>query len=411
MNDSYIKKYCELIIKAGVNLYKGQCLAIFCGASEVGFAIKLSETAYSEGAKYVDIILKSNELPKLRVEKNQNISELEFVPNYIFSRNIELVAEDWAYIGIDNLEEIDFLKSIDPEKFSIISKKDQEKGLSISKAIMTSRIAWCLLAVPGPVWASKIFNKDPDDKLTDKLWENLIKILRLDKNDPVAEWKANGEKLMERSRILSEMKLDKLFFKGPGTDLEIGLNKNSLWRGGMVRAQNGRNFIPNIPTEEVFTTPDYRRTNGKAKVTKPVKVMENLINDITFEFKDGKVVKYNSKPDTNILEKYLNTDEGASYLGEVALVDKSSEVNKSGLVFNSILYDENAACHIALGRGIPFCFSNKEELLTPDDMKKNGCNYSLVHTDFMIGSDEINVTGVNHNGKKIEIIKDGEFKI
>ena len=239
----------------------------------------------------------------------------------------------------------------------------------------------------------------------------LIRVLRLDKTDPVAEWKSLGEKLISRSKVLTEMNLDKLIFTGPGTDLEIGLNKGSFWLGGPAKAANGRAFLPNIPTEEVFITPDYNRTNGKVKVTKPVKVLENSLTGIWFEFKDGKVIDFGSDNCTDILEKFLNTDEGARFLGEVALVDKNSGVHRSGYIFNSILYDENAACHIALGRGFPSCFSNKDELITPEEMKKSGCNYSLVHTDFMIGSEVINVTGVTQDGKKVEIIKDGEFKI
>lgn len=410
MNESYIKKYCELIIKTGVNLYKGQCLIIYCGTKEMDFAMKLAEEAYINGAKFVEIVLRSSQLSKIRVD-NSSISDLDFIPNFIYPRNFELISNDWAYIGIDNLEEIDLMKNSDPQKVSILSRRDQEKNYAIANAIMYSKIAWCLIAAPGPVWASKVFNQPADDKLTEKLWEKLIKVLRLDKPNPSAEWKANGNKLIERGRVLNEMKLDKLIFSGPGTELEIGLNPNSVWRGGLVTAKNGRDFIPNIPTEEVFTTPDYRRTNGKVKVTKPVKVMENILTDISFEFKDGKIIDFDSKPSDEILKKYFSTDEGASYLGEVALVDKSSEVNKSGLIFNSILYDENAACHIALGRGIPFCFSNKDELLTPDEMKKNGCNYSLVHTDFMIGSDDINVSAISKEGRKFEIISKGEFVI
>jgi len=411
MNEEYLKKYCELVIKAGVNLYKGQSLLIASGIKNADFALKLAETAYANGAKYVDIYFYSLTLSKHRINNNADPADLEYMPDFYKIRNYEITSGDYAFIKIDNLEEIDVLKNIDTDKFGMLAKAEQITGRPIANAISGSKICWCIVAAPGPVWASKVFNKPPDENLTNELWEKLALVLHLDKKDPVEEWKANGAKLIERSRILSEMKLDKLIFNGPGTDLEIGLNKNCVWIGGMVKAKNGRMFIPNIPTEEVFTTPDYRRVNGKVRVTKPVKVMENILTDISFEFKNGKVIQFDSKPDSKILEKYFSTDEGASYLGEVALVDKSSGVHKSGLIFNSILYDENAACHIALGRGIPMCLPNKDDLLTPDDMMKNGCNYSLVHTDFMIGSDEINVTGVDGEGKKTIIIKDGEFKI
>ncbi len=408
MKADYLKKYCELVIEVGVNLYPGQCLLISCGVKNFDFALMLAETAYSKGAKYVDFQILSSRLTSHRIEKNSDPDYLEFIPNYFINKSYEILANDWAFIKIDNIEEIDELKQVDISKFGTILKKEQETFRAQSQAFGSSKNTWCIVAVPGPVWASKVLTGDAS---TDELWNKLIPVLRLDTEDPVQAWKEHGKKLYERSSVLTELKLKTLLFEGPGTKLEVGLNKNSIWRGGIVQAANGRTFIPNIPTEEVFNTPDYRLSNGKVKVTKPVKVMEHLLTGIWFEFKDGKVINFGADSNREILEKYFSVDDGASYLGEVALVDKNSEVHKSGLIFNSILYDENAACHIALGRGIAMCFKNKDELLTPEDMKKNGCNYSLVHMDFMIGSDEINVTGFDFTGKKIVIIKDGEFKI
>ena len=411
MKEQILKKYCELILKVGVNLYKGQCLAISCSTGNMEFGLKLSETAYELGAKYVDLIAYSSRLKKSRVENNTDEKDLEFIPNFPVVRNFEMISSDWAYIRIDNLEELDELINIDAEKFGIMTRKELEVNSPMSAAVSGAKIPWCIVAAPGPLWAAKVMNEKPSAAATDKFTDMLIRVLRLDKSDPVTEWKSLGEKLISRSNVLTEMNLDKLIFTGPGTELEIGLNKNSLWLGGPAKAANGRSFLPNIPTEEVFITPDYRRTNGKVKVTKPVKVLENSLNGIWFEFKDGKVIDFGCDNNREILEKFVNTDEGARYLGEVALVDKSSEVHKSGYIFNSILYDENAACHIALGRGFASCFTNKDDLTTPEEMNKNGCNHSLVHTDFMIGSEVINFTGVTQDGKKVEIIKDGEFKI
>lgn len=411
MNDKILKNYCELILKVGINLYKGQCLAISCSTGNIEFGLKLSETAYELGAKYVELIAYNNRLKKSRVENNTDEKDLEYIPNFSLVRSFEMISGDWAYVRIDNLEEMDELKNIDAEKFGIMTKKELEVNSPMSAAVSNAKIPWCIVASPGPLWAAKVMNEMPSASVTDKFTDMLVKVLRLDKPDPVAEWKSLGEKLISRSKVLTEMNLDKLIFTGPGTDLEIGLNKNSFWLGGPAKAANGRSFLPNIPTEEVFITPDFRRTNGKVKVTKPVKVLENSLNGIWFEFKDGKVIDFGSDNNREILEKFVNTDEGARSLGEVALVDKNSEVHKSGYIFNSILYDENAACHIALGRGFPSCFANKDELTTPEELNKNGCNHSLVHTDFMIGSEFINVMGVTQDGKKVEIIKDGEFMI
>ncbi|HMQ68361.1 MAG TPA: aminopeptidase [Ignavibacteria bacterium] len=411
MKKEYIKKYCELLIKVGVNLYKGQSLMIGSSVQNSDFALELADTAYKAGAKHVEILYISNKLKKSKIDNTVNLVDLEYMPAFYINRIHEAIAGDWAFIRIDNLEEIDELKSADTEKLGIIIKKEQEINTPMSNAVSTGKICWCIVAAPGPNWAAKVFNAEPSEEITDKLSESLVKVLRLDKDDPVEEWRLLGKKLKERSDKLDALKIDKLIYKGPGTDLEIGLNKTSIWKAGFTKAQNGRAFIANIPTEEVFTTPDYKRTNGKVRVTKPVKVLENLLTGIWFEFKDGMITDFGADSKRELLEKFFATDEGAKYLGEAALVDKHSEVHKSGLIFNSILYDENAACHIALGRGISTCLTNKDELISPDEMMKNGCNYSIVHTDFMIGSDEINVTAVTQEGKEIGIIKMGEFVI
>lgn len=411
MNKEYTKKYCDLIVKVGVNLYKGQSLMIGSSVQNSDFALELADAAYKAGAKHVEILYFSNKLKKIKIDNTDTTEDLNFIPAFYTNRILEAIADDWAFIRIDNLEEIDELKTADTVKLGIIMKKEQEVNASMSTAVTTGKICWCIVAAPGPKWAAKVFNSEPSEENTKKLSDALIKVLRLDKNDPVEEWRLHGENLRNRSNKLDEMKIDKLIFTGPGTDLEIGLNKTSIWKAGFAGANNGRAFIANIPTEEVFTTPDYKRTNGKVRVTKPVKVLENLLTNIWFEFKDGKIIDFGADEKRDLLEKYFAIDEGANFLGEVALVDKQSEIHKSGLIFNSILYDENAACHIALGRGIATCLSNKDELISQEEMKKNGCNYSLVHTDFMIGSDEINVTAVTQNGERIGIIKMGEFQI
>ncbi|MDQ3194736.1 MAG: aminopeptidase [Bacteroidota bacterium] len=410
MNEEYLKKYCELIIKVGVNLYKGQCLLINCGTGNSEFAVRLAETAYQYGAKYVEINIINNYLNRVRIDNTANEADLNYFPNYLIGRNYDFIANDWAMIRIDNLEEMDALSGVDPDKYGIFAKKEFEKNKAMSEAVTATKICWCIAAVPGPNWAAKVLNTSASDKVLNDFTEKWISVMRLDRKDPIAEWRMVCEKLIHRSGALNNMKLDKLIFSGEGTNLEIGLSANSVWKSGLNKAKNGREFLANIPTEEVFTTPDYKRTNGKVKVTKPVRVMEIQLTGIWFEFKEGKVIDFGADSQKEILEKYFSIDEGARCLGEVALVDKSSEVHKSGLIFNSILYDENAACHIALGKGIAMCFSNREELNTPDEMLKNGCNYSLVHTDFMIGSDDIGVTGVDFNGKETEIITNGEFK-
>lgn len=411
MNSEQLKKYYDLILSVGVNLYKGQCLLINGNINNAVQAYGLAEAAYSKGAKFVEVMLGSNELTKHRLEKSVDDEFLFYMPNYSISRMFEQVANDWAYVRFDNLEEFDVLKDVDAGKMSSMIKKEQEALKFMSKSISNSRTAWCIVAWPGPRWAARTLGKEESAETTAEFSDSLARVLRLDKPDPTEAWREHGNKLLQRAAKLTDMKLTGLRFEGPGTDLMISLNKNTFWKGGFTKAQNGRMFIPNIPTEEVFTTPDFRLTQGKVRVTKPVKVMEQQLNGIWFEFKDGKVVNAGAESGGHILEKFLETDAGARMLGEVALVDINSEVHKSGLIYNSILYDENAACHIALGRGIPMCFTNSDELLTHEDMITNGCNDSLVHLDFMIGSPEVSVNGLTEDGKEIPLIRSGAFTV
>lgn len=410
MNKDYLKKYAEVIIKSGVNLYEGQSLVINCGVRNVDFGLLLGQTAYENGAKFVDLNLGSDYMRKFRIDNNKNNSDLEYIPNFALTKANEMLANDWATIKIDNTEEIDVLKDSDSSKYQMMAKAEHQAFAHLSKSLTSFKNVWTIAAVPGPKWAERILKTDAPDA-EEQLWKKIIPIMRLDAPDPVAAWTAHAENLVKRSSVLTAMQLDKVKFTAPGTDLEVGINKTSVWKGGYGTGVNGRNFIPNLPTEEVFTTPDFRRTNGRAQITKPVKVLETQLYGIWFEFKDGKVVNFGADNNVEILEKYFKIDEGASYLGEVALVDGYSKVFESGLVFNSILYDENAACHIALGRGFASCLSNGNNLNSNEELSKAGCNYSLVHTDFMIGSPEINVKGYTQSGEEVAIITNGKFSI
>ncbi|MBE2255136.1 MAG: aminopeptidase [Ignavibacteria bacterium] len=411
MEDKLLKKYYDVIIQSALNLYEGQSLFIGCGVKNYDFGIKLAEAAYQYGLKYVDVMFGSDYVKKARIDNNRNNEFLEFIPNYMLTRSYEMLSNDWAMLKIDNVDEIDVLKGIDPTKMEVLSKKEFSTFTRQSQSTVGFHHQWCIVTPPGKNWAKLVTGIENEDEAIKKLEESLIKILRLDTEDPVKAWKDHADKLSVRAKILSELNLDKLHFETDGTDLIIGLNNEALWKGGYGKANNGRNFIPNLPTEEIFSTPDFTRTSGKAKVTKPVKVLETQLNGIWFEFKDGRVINYGCDNNKEILDKFFSIDEGAKYLGEVALVDKSSKIFESGLIFNNILYDENAACHIALGRGFSALIKDGNKLTTPELLKKGGCNFSLVHTDFMIGSRDINVTGYDRKGNTVKIIENGSFVI
>ncbi len=410
MDRKSLEKYAEVVIEVGVNLYEGQCLSITSGVGNYDFALILAETAYKKGAKFVEIKVASNKLTRTRID-NSDISNLSYYPTSVTMESFEQLANDWATIRIDSTEELNDLKGVDPSKLETLTRAVRLALKRRSELLMKHKHSWCVIAAPGPKWAESVLNIQPTEEATDKLWEKLKPILRLDKSDHIGEWKKHADTLIRRAKILDELKLDRILIKSEGTELEVGLAEHHKWIGGPSETSSGRVFMPNIPTEEIFSTPDYRRTNGKVKATRPVKVMETLIEGIWFEFKDGKVVKFGAKNNVEILEKFLNVDEGSSYLGEIALVDVDSPIFKSGLLFNSILYDENATSHIALGAGYPSCLTISDSLNSEKEKKDAGCNVSLVHTDFMIGSTDSDITGIDKKGKEIKIIKAGKFQI
>ncbi len=406
MNAELNEKYAEVLLKTGLNIYKGQCLNISCPVSAYSFGLIVSGKAYEMGAKYVRIDVVSNEYTKIRAEKCED-DFLDFVPSYSFALYNEMVAENWAFLSLDDTEEQDVLSSTDSTKISTITKAFRQSRKVLRENLMKDKMPWCVAAYPGENWAEKVTGS----RDVNKLWEILIPILKLDSDDPAAEWEKSAAAIHKRAEVLNNWQLDRIHFEGPGTDLSIKLSPFSRWLGAGSNTPDGRSFMPNIPTEEIFTTPDFRLTEGKVKVTMPLKVLEKMVKGAWFEFKSGKVINFGADENADILKEYLAMDDGASFLGEVALVDSSSPIYRSGKLFGSILYDENASCHIALGGGYPPAFSNSNLFVTENVQKEFGCNDSIVHTDFMIGSPEIQVTGFNKSGASFKIINNGKFVI
>jgi len=285
--------------------------------------------------------------------------------------------------------------------------KASRKALNfVSSSLMNGEHSWCVICSPGPEWARKVLG----DKATEEeLWDVLKPVLRLDRDDPVQAWEEHGKELHERCGLLNDMKLDRIHFEADGTDLTLGLTPVSRWNGGPSALPDGRMVFNNLPTEEVFTTPDFRRCDGVVRTTKALKVLESQVEGAWFRFESGRVTEFGADKGRDILEKFLNMDDGARSLGEVALVDEGSPIAASGLLFGSILYDENASCHIALGAGYPFCMELPPGTSGEAALKEAGCNVSLVHTDFMIGSSTMNVTGYDAGGQAFPLIRNGSF--
>jgi len=313
------------------------------------------------------------------------------------------VDEGWAYLALESFEDVGLLADADQDAVRLLEKYGVESRRRFRDAVISHAIPWCVAAVPGPKWAALVLG---DEARTEDLWAVMQSILMLDRDDPAAAWRDKSRILTERSAYLNGLDLDALRFEDEGTDLTVGLLPNARWVGGPKHI-GGRPNMANIPTEEVFTTPDRRRCDGHVRVTRPVEVRGTVIRGAELRFQDGQLADYRIEDGIEAFRGFLGTDAGAVRRGEVALVGEDSPIAASGLNFGSILYDENASCHIALGSGYASCLENADELTDDAAKEAAGCNASLVHRDFMIGSPTMNVTGRLRDGSSVPLLRDG----
>jgi aminopeptidase len=296
----------------------------------------------------------------------------------------------------------------DAEKISRANRARSKAYRPALELITASAINWTLVPFANAAWAKTVFPDLDEDAAVAKLWDALYASTRADQPDPEAAWAAHNATLMAKRNILTARTFHSLRFTGPGTDLTVGLADGHAWMGGISTARNGISSNPNIPTEEVFTTPHASRTSGTVSATKPLAHGGTLIRDIKVRFEDGKVVDAHASTGQEVLQKMIGTDEGARQLGEVALVPHSSPISKSGLLFFNTLFDENAASHIALGQAYKKCFVNAATL-TDADFTARGGNSSLIHVDWMIGSDQVDVDGLDTAGDATPVMRKGEW--
>ena len=408
---TFLERYANVILTS-LNIQEGQNLLIRTEPVHWKFASIIAAEAYKRGARYVRVDSNEKENPllyKARIENSKD-KYLEYVPAFRIETRRLQIEENWALIALVGTEDPDILASLNPERNTKTGKAIAEAKKPFIEAIQNNRIQWIVAFVPTEILAGKIMNMEPSAAAIDKLWEVLIPILHLDNDDPSAEWVKSGKTLKRRASALNNLELKEVFFKGPGTDLKIGLSQKAIWHGGSSVTENGIGFSPNIPTEEIFTAPDFRTTEGIVKITRPVLVpaIGKIIEGGWLEFKAGKVVSYGADSGKDVLDQYLAMDPAAAYLGELALVDSNSPIFKSGKTFYNILFDENASCHIALGSAYPDCYEGGSSM-SEKELLDNGINVSNLHTDFMIGSPDVDVTGLTWDGRKIDIIIDGEF--
>lgn len=406
--EKLLSKYARVIVRTGVNLQEGKPLLIRTEVVQREFARELAHEAYSCGANFVSVIYNDTKLARLRIDETQLDEYLDFVPSHIEHMYSSYLSDGWSTISIRGPEDPDIMEGADSGRLGRSGKATSMVMQTFLKGISANKIAWNVCLYPTEAWACKILGDR--ENWEERIWDVLIPILRLDSQDPAQAWLDQDALLKKRCDHMNRSRYDRIHFKGPGTDLYIGMAPNRIFAGGRCRNISGVDFFPNIPTEEIFSTPDHTRTEGFVRTTRPVEVLGSQVEGAYFEFREGRIVNFRADKNEDILREYLKFDKGAGALGEVALVDVSSPIFRSGRIFHSILFDENASCHIALGNGYTDCIEGGTTM-SDDELEETRCNSSLVHTDFMIGSEEISVFGVREDGTEDLIIDSGVFVI
>jgi aminopeptidase len=401
-----LDRLAEVAIKVGLQLKPAQDLLVTAPTVALPLVRKIAEYAYRAGAGLVTPVLS---------DEGVTLSRYRFGQDDGFDR-----AADWLYDGMSKAfagntarlaivgDNPMLLSGEDPVKVARASKANSIAYKPALERIVNFDINWNIIAYPAPSWAKLVFPEDEEDVAVAKLADAIFSASRVDNDDAIAAWHRHNATLRSRTEWLNGQRFDALHYSGPGTDLTIGLAHGHEWQGGASTAKNGITCNANIPTEEVFTTPHARRVSGHVVSTKPLSYQGSLIEDIAVRFEEGRIVEAKASRGEEVLNKVLDTDEGARRLGEVALVPHSSPISKSGLLFFNTLFDENAACHIALGQCYSKCFLDGAKL-TPEQIAAQGGNKSLIHIDWMIGSDNIDIDGLYADGRRVPVFRKGEW--
>jgi aminopeptidase len=396
----------EVAVHAGLGLAAGQELVMTATLDAIPLARRIIEHAYKAGASLVTPLFTDEEAALLRFRYGRDAS-FDAAPAWLFEGMAQAYRSGAARLAITG-NDPSLLSREDPEKVSRVNRATSKAYRPALELITRHQINWTIVACATPAWAAAVFPDVPKDEALARLWDAIFAASRVDQPDPVAAWKKHDANLHARADWLTEKQYSALHFRGPGTDLRVGLSDGHLWLGGGSTAQNGLYGIPNMPTEEVFTTPHKDRVEGRVKSTKPLSYQGTLIEEISVRFEAGRIVEAHAARGEQVLQRMIETDEGARRLGEVSLVPHSSPIASSGLLFMNTLFDENAACHIALGQAYSSCLKDGDSL-TPEQLSARGANSSLIHVDWMIGSDRIDVDGVSAAGVSEPVLRAGEW--
>lgn len=401
-----LEQYADLTVYVGLNVQKGQLIVINTTTDTLEFTRLVVKKAYEAGAKRVQVNYEDPVLTRTHFELAPDEAFQEY-PEWSVVQRDEVINTGGAFLWID-AEDPDLLTGI-PTKRLADSQKSAGKALErYRQAVGTDKVAWSIVAIPSPKWAQKVFPDLPAEKQMDALWQAIFKTVRIGEGDAVEAWKNHIALLEQRAAQLNDKRYVKLQYTAPGTELTIELPDKHIWMSGASKTPQGNPFIANMPTEEVYTVPLKHGVDGKVRNTKPLVYQGNVIDGFTLTFEKGRIVEAKAETGQELLDEMIAADEGAAYLGEVALVPHHSPISDSNILFYNTLFDENASNHLAIGDSYPTCYEGARDL-ERNQLEAIGLNTSIVHEDFMIGSNSMDIDGITADGSKEPIFRNGNW--
>ena len=398
--------FAQVAVNVGLGLKPGQELVMTAGLETLPLARRITEQAYKAGASLVTTLLTDDAMTLARYE-HASTESFDYAAKWLYDGMAAAYASGAARLAIAGGNP-ELLSKQDPDKVGRANRAVSQAYRPALELITRHAINWTIVAAATPAWAASVFPGEAPDAALAKLWEAIFKASRVDGADPVKAWKEHDANLHTHAARLNEKRYSALRYRGPGTNLELGLADDHLWLGGGGTAKNGYYCVPNIPTEEVFSMPHKDRADGVVTATKPMSHLGTMIEGIQVRFEKGRIVEAKATRGQEVLQKLIDTDAGARHLGEVALVPHSSPIASSGLIFSNTLFDENAASHIAMGQAYISCMKDGDKL-TDEEQVAKGLNQSLIHVDWMIGSSELDIDGVTATGTAEPLMRGGEW--